>query len=459
MRNLSHCKHSRISAVSVALVLIATVQLPNFAGLPTPVRKPIPAPTFDPLYRLEQQGQGGKPKVYFGERDAWVAKYQVGSSGGRKLLWKKQLGTSGFDQSNGIARDRNGNVFITGVTNGVLGNTSQGFYDAWLSKYNPDGTLAWIQQLGTPKYDESNGVATDSDGNVFITGVTVGSLGGTSQGIEDAWLAKYSANGTLIWKRQLGTSRDDYSRGVATDRNGNVFISGTTNGTLGGTHKGFEDAWLAKYGPDGNLKWKRQLGTSAGDVSSAVATDSSGNVFITGLTGGDLGGTNKGFYDAWVAKYGPNGTLAWTKLIGTSDFDRSFGIATDLKGNVLITGVTSGSLGGPNKGSYDAWVAEYNSNGILKWKRQLGTSSGESTRDVATDRNGNVFITGLTDGSLGGTNKGGADAWAVKLDPQGKQLWQVQDGTKKDDIATGIAVDSSVYVIITGYTDGNFARD
>ena len=105
------------------------------------------------------------------------------------------------------------------------------------------------------------------------------------------------------WIKQLGSSGDDFSQGVATDSSGNVYISGSTRGALAGTNKGEYDAFVAKYNSSGKLLWKKQLGTSGYDSSSGVATDSNGNVYISGDTYGALAGTNKGSYDAWVAKY------------------------------------------------------------------------------------------------------------------------------------------------------------
>jgi hypothetical protein len=103
-----------------------------------------------------------------------------------------------------------------------------------VAKYSPEGTLLWTKQLGTSDYDSSLGVATDSQGNVFISGETSGALAGSNKGDKDAWVAKYSPEGTLLWTKQLGSSGDDGSPGVATGSQGNVFISGVTEGALKG---------------------------------------------------------------------------------------------------------------------------------------------------------------------------------------------------------------------------------
>jgi hypothetical protein len=158
---------------------------------------------------------------------------------------------------------------------------------------------------------------------------------------------------------------------------------------------------VAKYSPEGTLLWTQQLGTSGDDFSSGVATGSQGNVFISGYTNGALAGSNKGYFDAWVAKYSPQGTLLWTKQLGTSTLDYSSGVATDSRGNVFISGFTDGALKGEYKGGGDAWVAKYSPNGKLWWLRQEGTRTYDSASNVATDNNGHVLVTGYTDGDLG----------------------------------------------------------
>ena len=151
-------------------------------------------------------------------------------------------------------------------------------------------------------------MATDATGNVYLAGYTGGSLGGPNRGGGDAWVAKYSAAGSRLWIRQFGTAADEGESGVATDPAGNVYLAGYTWGALGGPNRGGPDAWLAKVDAAGHIVWKRQLGTDGGgdDAENALdlATDTAGNVFVTGYTSGPLGGPYRGgFNDAWVAKY------------------------------------------------------------------------------------------------------------------------------------------------------------
>ena len=159
--------------------------------------------------------------------------------------WSRQLGTDTTDFSRGVSADRMGNVYISGWTTGSLG-THVGNRDAFVCKYDTTGTLRWIQQLGTRKDDRSRGVSADGLGSIYITGITGGNLGGPNAGGNDAFISKYDASGTLKWIRQLGTSSNDESRGASADGHGNVYISGWTDGSLD-TNAGGRDAFISKY--------------------------------------------------------------------------------------------------------------------------------------------------------------------------------------------------------------------
>ncbi|MCC6682499.1 MAG: SBBP repeat-containing protein [Phycisphaeraceae bacterium] len=362
------------------------------------------------------------------------------------IAWIRQWGTLTDDYGLGVATDAVGNVLIAGYTYGSLGGTSAGGRDAFVNKYDPTGTLAWTRQLGTPKTDHCWGVATDAVGNVFLTGETNGSLDGISAGGWDAFVSKYDTTGNLAWTRQLGASSTDVSYGVATDTAGNVFITGYTSGSLGGTNAGGWDAFVSKYNPAGTFAWTRQLGTSNYDHSYGIATDTAGNLFITGFTDGSLGGTNAGDYDAFVSKYDAAGTLAWTRQIGTSNYDNSIGVSTDTAGNVFITGTTHGSLDGSNAGRSDAYLSKYDTLGNLAWIRQLGTSNYDHSYGIATDAAGNVFITGSMDA-------GTSDIFVSKYDALGNLAWTQQ--MEVSGFSRGVATDAAGNLFITGYTGGD----
>ncbi len=372
-----------------------------------------------------------------------------------EVEWIRQLGTSGTDYGHGVAVDSAGNPFITGYTVGNLGGVNAGDNDAFLTKYNSDGNLLWMQQLGTSSDDASYSVAVDAAGNAFICGATEGNLDGINAGSHDAFLAKYNSDGNLLWTQQLGTSSADHAASVAVDGAGNAFISGSTGGDLGGTNAGGDDAFLTKYNSDGNLQWTQQLGTSTIDWALSVAVDGAGNAFISGFTAWNLAGTNAGYEDAFLAKYNSDGNLQWTRQMGTSSTDYSFSVAVDNAGNAFISGSTEGDLDGVNAGYWDAFVTKYDTDGNVVWTRQLGSPSLDFSSSVAVDGSGDVFIVGDTEGDLGGVNAGGRDVFLAKYDSAGNLLWTEQLGTSSGESTWCVDVDGTGNVYISGYTTGS----
>jgi hypothetical protein len=356
----------------------------------------------------------GLGNVYISGRtsaDAIVAKY---NSAGR-FQWTRRLGTPQFDHGHAVSADGLGHVYISGETFGSLGGPNAGGFDAFASQYDAAGSLQWTRQVGTPEYEVSLGVSADGLGNVFISGRTDGSLGGPSAGSVDAFVSQYDAAGNLRWTKQLGTPYGDYSYGVSADGLGNVHISGSTTGSLGGPYAGGGDAFVSKFDAAGNVQWTRQQGTSDYDVSLGVSADGLGNVYISGYTRGSLGSPNAGGNDVFVSKYDAAGNLQWTRQLGTSTDDRSRSVSVDGLGNVYISGDTRGSLGGPNAGGSDAFVSKYDAAGSLQWIRQLGTARYELGDSVSADNLGNVYISAHIDIS--------GETFISKLDAAGSLLW------------------------------------
>ena len=130
-----------------------------------------------------------------------------------------------------------------------------------------------------------------------------------------------------------------------------------------------------------------------------------------GSTGGALSGPSNGQDDAFIGKYDPAGNLQWTKQLGTAANDYAYGVAIDSRGNALVVGATQGSLGGPNAGGYDAFLSKYDAAGNLKWTRQFGTSGNDFANGISTDGFGNFYVTGNSPGFLGDPN----DPWLAKF--------------------------------------------
>ena len=322
------------------------------------------------------------------------------------------------DAGYSITSDSSGNVYVTGQTGSDLdGQTGVGVGDFFVMKYDSEGAKQWTRLHGSDYSDTATGITSDSSGNVYVTGYTEGSIDNhTNAGQNDLFVVKYDSSGAKQWTKQLGTASNDIASGIATDSSGNVYVTGNTDGALdNNTSAGLDDLFVVKYDSGGAKQWIKQLGTSSEDRTHGIATDSSGNVYVTGSTRGALDGSNVGGHDLFVVKYDSGGAKQWTKQLGTSSWDFAYGIATDSSGNVYVTGSTWGDLDGSNAGYADLFVVKYDSGGIKQWTQQLGSAVDDTAFGITTDSSGSVYVTGSTWGVLNGINVGGGDLFVVKF--------------------------------------------
>jgi len=292
--------------------------------------------------------------------------------------------------SKGEIAFKNGNLYLTGYTLGSVGSANQGEADAFVAKFDLAGNQLWARQVGSSDWDESQGVAVDNVGNVYIAGQTQGELGNPA-GSADAWVAKFDTNGNPLWNQQLGTQAFDEARDIAVDNSNNVYLTGVTYGALGDPYDGDVDNWTGD-----DTAWRRAR-------------------FNRNLSG--LGGTYSGNGDTWVAQVnGTNGDLNWKRLLGTAQFDEATGVETDLAGNIYVTGRTRGQFPTDTyAGGDDAWVARYSNDGALKWRQALGSAGNERVSDMALLGTDTLVLAGLTSGEFDDPLLGGEDAWVLKL--------------------------------------------
>ncbi|NJL20783.1 MAG: hypothetical protein HC895_08185 [Leptolyngbyaceae cyanobacterium SM1_3_5] len=141
----------------------------------------------------------------------------------------KQFGTAGLELGTAIATDLQSNLYVAGATNGALQGVNQGSYDSWIHKYDTEGDLLWSKQFGTSKYDIAFGATTDRFGNLYVVGGTQGDLAGSfTSTAQDSWIAKYDSSGNQLWIRQLGSEYLTAATNIVADDTGAVYVSGLT---------------------------------------------------------------------------------------------------------------------------------------------------------------------------------------------------------------------------------------
>lgn len=381
--------------------------------------------------------------------------------------WHRALGAAGESIStSGVASDSEGNAWVTGYTLDELVKSPHPASDALLAKYSPAGDLLWTRRLGTAESDASASASADSAGNVFIAGDTGGAMDGVARGFGDGFVAKYSPDGELEWTRQVGTSQPDAATGVSADAEGDVFVTGFTRGSFEGARGGRDlDAFVANYSAAGELLWSRQLGSSVGydERASGVSADAEGNVIIAGHSFGGLECDNRGSADAFVAKLSADGELLWLRQHGTTGYDAAEAVSADGEGNVYVSGQMGGVLpGGPSVVlPGHPYVAKYSPAGDLLWELQLEDAAAGSASRITTTADDRTFIAGYTSASWGGPHQGLYDSFVAELSEEGEVRWVHQLGFEELDQATGVSASTmeSVFVSRNVWNLGAYGSD
>jgi hypothetical protein len=167
-----------------------------------------------------------------------------------------------------------------GISADSQGNVYCAAFQYKILKYNSSGTKIWAVTIDSATFKD---ITTDSSGNVYVTGSTTGALYGTNSGGSDMIVAKYTSAGTQTWIRQLGSTADDTGNDVAVDSSGNVYVTGITQGALPTqTYVASIDIFLVKYTSTGSWVWTRQVGTNGVDQGFAISIDSSGYIYVAG---------------------------------------------------------------------------------------------------------------------------------------------------------------------------------
>jgi hypothetical protein len=398
--------------------------------------------------------------------------------------WAKNSGGTGMDFGCGVKTDVAGNSYIAGsfTGTGTFGTqvlNSAGGKDVFVAKYNVAGVCQWAIAEGGTLDDEAGAIYADAAGNIYVSGQYDGTaLFGnvTLSSSSGMFLAKYDSAGVFQWVRQFGNGGNEYAWAVTADNNGNTFVAGYITGTaIIGTDTfttpgGYADTYIAKYSPNGNFIWAKQMGSPDVDLAYGIATDLNGNVFATGRFAGTaqfgtitLSSTSSFTNDVFIVALDGNGNYLWAVKGGSTADDSGQSIATDASGYIYITGyfrgtATFGTTIMSSSGGMDFFVAAYNSSGGLQWVRRAGSTSDDYGSGICTSPSGDIFATGFYNGtvSFGSTlltSAGGRDVFVCKLDAAGNFTWSLGGGGTSDEYGRNIGY-SGGRIFICGLASG-----
>jgi hypothetical protein len=254
--------------------------------------------------------------------------------------------------------DSSGFAYVVGYTDSAaftdpIGAGNAGYGDAFVTKLNQSGTgLVYSTFIGGTYADGANGLAIDTAGNAYVVGSTNSSdfpftvNQPPASGTTHAFALKLGTTGNILYATALAGSGSDFGSAIAVDSSGSAYVAGDTTssdfpvtvGSYQTARGGGDDAFVAKLDSTGHITYATFLGGSADDAAKGIAVDSSGNVFVAGVTSSSNFPATPGAYStslpggqhAFVAKLNPMGSaLIYATYLGGSATDTLNALAID----------------------------------------------------------------------------------------------------------------------------------
>jgi len=363
----------------------------------------------------------------------------------------------------------------------------------------------WIWANGETGIATTNTVKTDPYGNVYVAGsftgdsITLGSY--TLYNANpillktDLFLAKYNADGEVLWAISAGGTLVEDATSLAVDSWGNVYMTGYFssdtiifgNHFLKNTYVDWNDVFLVKYSPEGEALWLVGAGGNMHDDGNAVSVDASGGVYITGsfqwsinfgpVVLQNIDHTGYGSRDVFLAKYDSDGNFKWATSAQGMDYDEPRSLSADDDGNVYVTGyfnsrsIAFDNIVVPNYDSAspaqylprDIFIAKYNTNGDAIWAKVAGGSDNDDSRSLVVNNDADIYLTGdfesrfVTFDSIILANSdttSRTEIFLAKYNTNGDLLWAQCAAGPGEDYGCAIAVDSGGFVYQAGHYSG-----
>ncbi len=420
--------------------------------------------------------------------------------------------STGTALGNAIATDAAGDVLVAGIFvgkidvdpgAGVTEFTSlagEGFPNTFIAKYAPDGSLIWAQAL-LGSASQAGALTTDSDGNVYVTGLYQGTVdfdpgaatqNRTSNGNLDTFILKLDHDGHFDFVTTMGGPGVDFSLGITVDASQNIYTGGAFQQTVdfdpgagvqNHTSHGGYDIFVSKLDSSGNYVFAVTVGGPEDDAAAAIALDSTGDIFTTGLFADTvdfsvgLGGlilnqTSLGGTDAFVYKLTNNGVYGGVVTLGGTGDDGGTGIGLGPGDNIYYSGYfvgivdfdfTPGVSQRTSSGPQSGFVSRLGPDGNLIYASVLGGTAADTAQYLHVDSSGNAYSTGSYSGTIDldpgvgtqlRTSNGQTDIFVSKLDPNGNYVYGDSLGGSASEFVAGLAVDALGNTYTTGQYSG-----
>lgn len=386
-----------------------------------------------------------------------------------RIEWQRTVGGASYDAPSEFVETSDGSFVFGGLSlSGVSGNKSSPSWDTnaiyggdfWLIKLDSTGQILWDRSFGGSDWDGLVDLQQTFDGGFVLAGPSLFSTGGNktspAYGADDMWLVRTDANGNKLWDQSLGGVRYDFYKDMEQTLEGGFLVTGGSSSPpsgnkssrlLGPTSDPFSlDAWVAMLDSTGKKLWDYSFGGSYSEQFYRVTRTVDGGFLLTGKSDSDQSGNKTspyfGFDDFWAVRIDSSGHKIWEQSYGGSGFEFLDQTIALPDGGFLLAGDSTsyadGNKTSPPLGPFDPdawpfagpdiWIVRIDSEGRKLWDRSVGSAKPDGLSRIQATRDGGVIVVGRSvDSSLGWW--GPLEQFAVRLDPAGNELWRHSFGT------------------------------
>lgn len=337
--------------------------------------------------------------------DYWVVKFDAN----HEVLWNKTFGGSDDDRARDVIELADGSFLVTGFSRSSDGNitNNNGNYDFWVIKLSSTGNLIWEKNFGFSGSDQSYVIQKTNDGGFLLGGsldVTASGGQGNSKTSQkhaggDYWLIKIDANGNKLWSRYYGGQFTDTLLDIEETDSGNLILIGFSDSsdTDITNNLGEYDYWIVSTSSSGDILWKKNFGGSQIDEAFSVTKTSDNHFLVVGnsRSSDNNVSVNNGSSDIWVIKIDENGTLIWERNFGGSSFEDAKKIISTQNGFYVVGSSRSTDFDvQKNNGNKDVWIIKIDENGNLQNQFSFGGSNLEEGNSITELENGTLIVVG-----------------------------------------------------------------
>ena len=352
-----------------------------------------------------------------------------------QISFRKAFEGSGEADATSLQQTSDGGYIIVGKTKKWAEDTikSRSFKtDVYLMKIDANGNTLWTKTHREKDSDAGYDVQETSDGGYVIVGRTKSYGAGST----DVYLIKTNRIGDMLWFKTYGGSKRDYGYAIQPTTDGGFIITGRTKSFL--RTKQY-DVYLLKIKANGKKQWEKTYGGRGNDYGYYLEQTSDGGYIVVGCTKSDKDEwyekeekdnveTKVEKTDIYLIKVNADGDVTWTKAFGNSFADAGYSVQQTTDGGYIITGKTNITYRGTDQ---DVYLIKTDSYGIIEWEQTFGGKKCEYGTSVQQLTDGGYIVAGHTN-SFG---KGNYDAYLIRTNPKGQELWsKTYGGSKKDFI-------------------------